>query len=55
MTRPACKAISKTINLHFTVVTQYTEISALFAAAAALLLVAGALHLGDVVRAGGVR
>jgi len=37
------KAISKEINLHFTVVTQYTEITALFAAAAALLLVAGAL------------
>jgi Ca-activated chloride channel family protein len=37
------KAISKTINLHFTVVTQYTEVTALFAAAAALLLVAGAL------------
>ena len=39
----ALKAISKTIDLHFTVVTQYTEITALFAAAAALLLVAGAL------------
>ncbi|MGA3219508.1 MAG: VWA domain-containing protein [Acidimicrobiales bacterium] len=37
------KAISKTINLHFTVVTQYTEVTALFAAAAALFLVAGAL------------
>ena len=37
------KAISKTINLHFTVVTSYTEVSALFAAAAALFLVAGAL------------
>jgi Ca-activated chloride channel family protein len=37
------KAISKTINLHFTVVTQYTEVTALFAAAAALILVAGAV------------
>ena len=38
-----CKAISKTINLHFAVVTEYTEVTALFAAAAVLLLVAGAL------------
>ncbi|HUC15394.1 MAG TPA: VWA domain-containing protein, partial [Acidimicrobiales bacterium] len=37
------KAISKTIDLHFTVVTKYTEVTALFAAAAALFLVAGAL------------
>jgi Ca-activated chloride channel family protein len=37
------KAISKSINLHFTVVTSYTEVSALFAAAGALFLVAGAL------------
>ena len=37
------KAISKTINLHFTVVTQYTEVTALFAAVAALFIVAGAL------------
>jgi Ca-activated chloride channel homolog len=37
------KAISKTINLHFAVVTQYTEVTALFAAAAALLLAAGGL------------
>ena len=36
-------AISKKIDLHFTVVTQYTEITALFAAGAAMLLVAGAL------------
>jgi Ca-activated chloride channel family protein len=39
----ALKAISKTINLHFAVVTQYTEVTALFAAAAALVLVTGAL------------
>jgi Ca-activated chloride channel homolog len=39
----ALKAISKTINLHFTVVTKYTEVSALFAAAGALFLIAGAL------------
>jgi len=37
------KAISKTINLHFAVVTQYTEVTALFAAAAVLFLVTGAL------------
>ena len=36
-------AISKTIDLQFKVVTQHTEITGLFAAAAALLLVAGAL------------
>ena len=35
--------ISKTINLHFTVFTEYTEISAVFAAAGALLLLIGAL------------
>ena len=35
--------VSKTINLHFTVVSQYTQISAMFAAAAALLLAVGAL------------
>jgi Ca-activated chloride channel homolog len=37
------EAISKTINLHFTVVTQYTEVTALFSAAAVLFLVAGAM------------
>jgi Ca-activated chloride channel family protein len=37
------KAISKTINLHFSVVTTYTQVTALFAAAAALFFVAGAL------------
>jgi Ca-activated chloride channel family protein len=37
------EAISKTINLHFTVVTQYTEVTGLFVMAAVLLLVAGAL------------
>jgi Ca-activated chloride channel family protein len=36
-------AISKTIDLHFTVVSQHTEVTGLFAAAAALLLVAGGL------------
>jgi Ca-activated chloride channel family protein len=39
----ALKDISKTIDLHFAVVSSYTEVSALFAAAVALLLVAGAL------------
>jgi Ca-activated chloride channel homolog len=39
----ALKSISRTINLHFTVVTKYTEVSALFAAAGALFIVAGAL------------
>jgi Ca-activated chloride channel homolog len=34
--------VSKTINLHFTIVTQYTEITAIFAIVAALLVVAGA-------------
>ena len=37
------KTISKTINLHFKIVTQYTEITAIFAAVAAMFLVAGAL------------
>jgi Ca-activated chloride channel homolog len=37
------KAVSRAINLHFAVVTQYTEVTAIFAAAAALILVAGAL------------
>jgi Ca-activated chloride channel homolog len=36
-------AISRGINLHFSTVTQYTEITAVFAAAAALLMVAGAM------------
>jgi len=35
--------VSKTIELHFTVFTQYTEISAVFASAAVLLLVVGGL------------
>ncbi len=39
----ALKTISKGIDLHFTVVKQYTEITAAFAAAAAVFLVAGAL------------
>jgi Ca-activated chloride channel homolog len=39
----ALKAISKGIDLHITVVKQYTEVTAAFAAAAALVLVAGAL------------
>ncbi len=46
------KAISRTINLHFTVVTEYTEVTALFAVAAVLLLVVGALI--SVVRSGRV-
>jgi Ca-activated chloride channel family protein len=37
------RAITKTINPHFTIVSRYTEITALFSAAAAILLVAGAL------------
>jgi Ca-activated chloride channel homolog len=41
--RAALADVSKTINLHFAFVSQYTEISAIFAAAAALLLVLGAL------------
>jgi Ca-activated chloride channel family protein len=36
-------AISKTINLHFKVVTEHTEITALFAMAGALLLALGAV------------
>jgi Ca-activated chloride channel homolog len=36
-------AISKTVNLHFTFVTQNTELTAAFAAAAVLVLLAGAL------------
>ncbi len=39
----ALAAVSKTIELHFIVFTQYTEISAIFAAAAVLVLVVGAL------------
>ena len=45
----------KSINLHFTVVTEHTEITALFAAAAALVLVLGRSCPCAVVRAGGVR
>jgi Ca-activated chloride channel homolog len=41
--RAALADVSKTINLHFAFFTQYTEISAIFVAAAALLLVGGAL------------
>jgi len=37
------KAISRSINLHFTVVSEYTEVTALFAAAGVLFLVVGAL------------
>ncbi len=39
----AVRAVSQTIDLHFTVVSEYIEISAIFAAAAMLLLVVGAL------------
>lgn len=39
----ALNAISKTINLHFTFVTQYTELTAAFAAAAVLVLLTGTL------------
>lgn len=39
---PGLQAISRTINLHFSMVTQYTEVTALFVAAAALLMVVGA-------------
>ena len=39
----ALAAVSRTINLHFAIVTQYTEITALFAAVAVLLLVAGVM------------
>ena len=41
--RAAISEVSKTINLHFTVVSRYIQISAIFAAAAVLLLVVGAL------------
>jgi Ca-activated chloride channel homolog len=41
--RAALADVSRTINLHFAVFTQYTEISAIFVAAALLFLVAGAL------------
>jgi Ca-activated chloride channel homolog len=37
------EAISRTIKLHFTVLTQHTEVTALFVMAGALLFVAGAL------------
>jgi Ca-activated chloride channel family protein len=37
------RAISKSINLHFAVVTQHTEVTALFVVAALLSLVAGTL------------
>lgn len=39
----ALSAISKTVNLHFTIVTENTEITAVFAGAAVLLLLAGTL------------
>ncbi len=39
----ALSAISKTINLHFTIVTENTEITAAFAGAAVLALLAGTL------------
>jgi Ca-activated chloride channel homolog len=39
----AVRAISRTIDLHFTVLTQYTEVTALFTGAAVVLLVMGAL------------
>jgi Ca-activated chloride channel family protein len=41
--RASVRAVSQTINLHFTVVSEYTQISAIFVAAARLLLVVGAL------------
>jgi Ca-activated chloride channel family protein len=41
--RAGLAAVSKTIDLHFAVFTQYTEISAVFAVAAVLLLLIGAL------------
>lgn len=41
--RAAISEVSKTVNLHFTVVSRYIQISALFAAAAMLFLVLGAL------------
>jgi Ca-activated chloride channel family protein len=42
-TQASIAAISKTINLHFKVVTEHTEITALFAMGGALLLAIGAL------------
>ncbi len=39
----AVQDVSRSIDLHFGLVSRFTEITALFAAAAALLLVAGAL------------
>jgi Ca-activated chloride channel family protein len=41
--RAAVREVSQTIDLHFTVVTEYTQVSAIFVAAAMLLLVVGAL------------
>jgi Ca-activated chloride channel homolog len=41
--KSALRDVSNTINLHLTAVTQYTQISAVFAAAGALLLAVGAL------------
>jgi Ca-activated chloride channel family protein len=41
--RAAVGDVSKTINLHFTIVTQFTQISALFVAGAVLFLAVGAL------------
>ena len=41
--RAAVRDISQTIDLHFTVVNEYIQISAIFAVAAMLLLVVGAL------------
>jgi hypothetical protein len=35
--------VSRTIHLHFTVVSEYTQISAIFVAAALLFLAVGAL------------
>jgi Ca-activated chloride channel family protein len=36
-------AISKTIDLHFTIVSQHTEVTGLFSAGAVVLLLAGAM------------
>jgi hypothetical protein len=41
--RAAIAAVSRTIHLHFTVVSEYTQISAIFVAAALLFLAVGAL------------
>jgi Ca-activated chloride channel family protein len=41
--RAAVQAVSRTINLHFTVVSEYTQITAIFVVAAMVLLVVGAL------------